>query len=140
MKKINLFLAGFFLICFNIYCGNAQSANKSTPEIKFAQIKFKNESVDLGKIPAKINAHYDFVFSNTGNSPLKIIEARGGCHCVQAKWPETSINPGDSAVINVEFDPTGVTGAFIRELTVRSNAKDSSVLLKLNGEVLPASK
>jgi hypothetical protein len=64
---------------------------KETP--KSAEIKFQNERIDIGVIDGKSNANIDFKFSNTGNIPLSIIEARGNCHCVQAKAPEKAIEP-----------------------------------------------
>jgi hypothetical protein len=136
MKSANLCIILLSLV-ININCGNASSTNKVTPENSFAEINFKTTSAELGKIPAKVNATYDFVFSNSGNSPLTITEVRGNCHCVQGKFTDKPINPGDSSAINVSFDPTGVTGLFIRTLMVRSNAKTDSVELKISGEILP---
>ena len=122
-------------------CGsNEASATKAATENPFAEISFRSENAELGKFAFKQHAYHDFVFSNTGNSPLTIKEVRGSCHCVQGKWPDHPINPGDSAIISVDFDPEEVVGMFIRTLTVRSNAKRDSVELKITGEILPKSK
>lgn len=131
MKSIHLY---FFLFVLNFSCGQAGSATKKeTP--KNAEIKFQNERIDIGIIDGKSNANVDFKFSNAGNIPLTIIEARGNCHCVQAKAPEKPIEPGDSSVISVSFDPTGVSTAFQRTVMVRSNATRDSVELYITGEV-----
>jgi hypothetical protein len=90
-----------FALLYNFSCGEAGSAKKETP--KSAEIKFQNERIDIGVIDGKSNANIDFKFSNTGNAPLAIIEARGNCHCVHAKAPEKAIEPGDSSVISVSF-------------------------------------
>lgn len=132
----SLIIFAAFVSCDN----NGGSAKETVPGDTVAQISFRSESAELGKIPFKTHANHDFVFSNTGNSPLTIKEVRGSCHCVQGKWPDQPINPGDSAIISVSFDPEEVTGLFIRTLTVRSNAKRDSVELKITGEILPKTK
>ena len=132
MKSIRLYFILFVLLT-NFSCGEAGSAKKETP--KSAEIKFENERIDIGVIDGKSNANIDFKFSNTGNIPLTIIEARGNCHCVHAKAPEKAIEPGDSSVISVSFDPEGVSTLFQRTVMVRSNATRDSVELYITGEV-----
>ena len=132
MKSIRLYFILFSLI-YNFSCGEAGPAKKETPKI--AEIKFENERIDIGVIDGKSNANIDFKFSNTGNIPLTIIEAKGNCHCVQAKAPEKAIEPGDSSVISVSFDPEGVSTLFQRTVMVRSNATRDSVELYITGEV-----
>ena len=132
MKSIRLYIILFVLLT-NFSCGEAGSAKKETP--KSAEIKFQNERIDIGVIDGKSNAIVDFKFSNTGNIPLTIIEAKGNCHCVQAKAPEKAIEPGDSSVISVSFDPEGVSTLFQRTVMVRSNATRDSVELCITGEV-----
>ena len=132
MKSIRLYIILFVLLT-NFSCGEAGSAKKETP--KSAEIKFQNERIDIGVIDGKSNANIDFKFSNTGNIPLTIIEAKGNCHCVQAKAPEKAIEPGDSSVISVSFDPEGVSTLFQRTVMVRSNATRDSVELYITGEV-----
>ena len=132
MKSIQLYFILFALLS-NFSCGEAGSAKKDTP--KSAEIKFQNERIDIGVIDGKSNANIDFKFSNTGNIPLTIIEARGNCHCVHAKAPEKAIEPGDSSVISVSFDPEGVSTLFQRTVMVRSNATRDSVELYITGEI-----
>ena len=134
MKSIRLYFILFALL-YNFSCGQADSAKKETPKKEFAEIKFQNERIDIGIIDGKSNANVDFKFSNAGNIPLTITEARGNCHCVQAKVPGKAIEPGDSSVISVSFDPAGVTTAFQRTVMVQSNATRDSVELYITGEV-----
>jgi hypothetical protein len=133
MKRIHLFFILFALLS-NISCGEAGSdTKKETP--KNAEIKFENERIDIGIIDGKSNANFDFKFKNAGNIPLVITEARGNCHCVQGKAPEKAIEPGDSSVISVSFDPTGVSGNFQRTVMVVSNATRDSVELYMTGDI-----
>lgn len=134
MKSLHLYFILFVLLS-NLGCGEAGSSKKETQKKEFAEIKFQNERIDIGVIDGKSNANVDFKFYNAGNIPLTIIEARGNCHCVQAKAPEKAIEPGDSSIISVSFDPAGVSTDFQRTVMVRSNATRDSVELYITGEV-----
>ena len=134
MKSIRLYFILFALL-YNFSCGQADSGKKEVPKKEFAEIKFQNERIDIGIIDGKSNANVDFKFSNAGNIPLTITEARGNCHCVQAKAPGKAIEPGDSSVISISFDPEGVSTSFQRTVMVHSNATRDSVELYITGEV-----
>ena len=133
MKSIGLYFILVVLLS-NFNCGEAGSDKKETPKNSIAEIRFQSERIDVGVVDGKTNAIQDFKFSNAGNIPLVITEAKGNCHCVQAKWPE-KVEPGDSAVISVSFDPTGITGLFQRTVMVQSNATRPAVELTLTGEI-----
>jgi len=134
MKSIHQYFILFVLLT-NFSCGEAGPATKETPKKEFAEIKFQSERIDIGIIDGKSNANVDFKFYNAGNIPLTITETRGNCHCVQGKVPEKAIEPGDSSVISVSFDPVGVSGLFQRTLMVRSNATRDSVELYITGDI-----
>ena len=133
MKFIRLYLF-FLVLSFNFSCGDASPAKKDTPKNNFAEIRFESEKIDIGVIDGKSNANQDFKFSNTGNIPLVITEAKGNCHCVQAKWPE-KVEPRDSSIISVSFDPVGITGLFQRTVMVQSNATRPAIELTITGEI-----
>ena len=133
MKCISLYFILFALLS-NFSCGEASSAKKDTPKNNFAEIRFESERIDIGIIDGKSNANQDFKFSNAGNIPLLITEAKGNCHCVQAKWPG-KVEAGDSSVISVSFDPVGITGLFQRTVMVQSNATRPAVELTITGEI-----
>ena len=133
MKSIGLYFILFALLS-NFNCGEAGPAKKDTPKNNVAEIKFVSERIEVGVADGKTNVNQDFKFSNAGNIPLVITEAKGNCHCVQAKWPG-KVEPGDSAVISVSFDPTGVTGLYQRTVMVQSNATRPAVELTITGEI-----
>ena len=132
MKSLSVCFILFALLS-NFNCGEAGSAKKEIP--KHAEIKFQNERIDIGIIDGKSYAYIDFKFSNTGNAPLTITQAKGSCHCTQAKAPEKPIEPGDSSVINVSLDPSDISTPFQRTVMIVSNATRDSVELYITGEV-----
>lgn len=135
--KITGTLFILFVSVLSIHCAeNSATTKKNNPAVSdSAVLSFVSEKIDLGLIEYNKNANQDFKFANAGGDTLIITEAKGNCHCVQAKWPDKGVVPGDSATISVSFDPTGVTGLFVRTVMVNSNATRPAIELTITGEV-----
>jgi hypothetical protein len=101
-----------------------------------AEISFKETLIDYGTIENGDDGKKTFEFKNTGNSPLIFSRIFSSCGCTIPKKPEKPIQPGESGTIEVEYD-TKRTGLFQKAITVNSNAKNSNVILRIKGEVLP---
>jgi len=134
MKRISLFLPLFFLL-INLNCGEKPVNKKEPPKPQVAEIKFESEKITADTTDGKSNVNVEFKFKNTGTIPLIINEVRGNCHCVQGTKPDKPIAPGDSSVINVSFDPAGVSGSYMRTLMVQSNASRPSIELYVMGDI-----
>jgi len=134
MKRISLFLPLFFLL-INLNCGEKPVTKKEPPKPQVAEIKFESEKITADTTDGKSNVNVEFKFKNTGTIPLIINEVRGNCHCVQGTKPDKPIAPGDSSVINVSFDPAGVSGSYMRTLMVQSNASRPSIELYVMGDI-----
>ena len=116
----------------------AQDTEKAT-DPNAAQIAFETEVHDFGTIEYAGNGTYDFKFTNTGNSPLIISNARGSCGCTVPKWPKEPIGKGKSGVINVKYD-TKRPGPFTKTVTITSNAGTPSKVITIKGTVKAAEK
>lgn len=76
-----------------------------------------------------------FKFTNTGEAPLVITNAKGSCGCTVPSYPKEPIMPGESNEIRVKYD-TKRTGAFTKYVTLTTNAKENTtVRLKIYGKV-----
>ena len=91
--------------------------------------------IDYGTIDKGANGVRDFVFTNTGDAPLIISNVKSTCGCTIPKKPEKPIEPGDEGQIEVNYDTSRV-GIFRKAVTVNSNAKTATVILRIMGEVL----
>lgn len=103
-----------------------------------AQIKFEQTTYDFGNIKedgGKVS--HDFIFTNNGTEPLKILNARAECGCTRPEYPKEEIAPGESAVIKVTYNPLGRPGGFTKVVTVRCTGNPGKVNLKIRGTVLP---
>ena len=103
---------------------------------KYAEISFNETIIDYGTIENGADGKKTFEFKNIGNSPLIFSRIFSSCGCTIPKKPEKPIQPGESGIIEVEYD-TKRTGLFQKAITVNSNAKTPNVILRIKGEVLP---
>lgn len=124
----------------------AQPAPAPTPapmvDDKMApEIVFENETIDYGTIPHFADGQREFKFKNKGKSPLIIQNCQGSCGCTVPTWPKEAIKPGKTGVIYVKY-ATDRVGPFEKTVTVTSNAKTGTKVLKIKGNVLaePATK
>lgn len=99
-------------------------------------IKFTSETIDYGTIEHNADGNREFKFTNTGKSPLIITNCKGSCGCTVPTWPKEPIAPGASASIKVKY-ATDRVGPFTKTVTVTSNAKTPTKVLKITGKVLP---
>lgn len=124
MKRILL------IMCLVLYTIPLQSQEES------AEISFKETIIDYGTIENGVDGKRTFEFKNIGNAPLIFSRIISSCGCTIPKKPEQPIQPGESGIIEVEYD-TKRTGLFQKAITVNSNAKTPNIILRIKGEILP---
>lgn len=132
MKTKISFLA-LLLMGMALFTLNAQPApadNPNAPEITFSKTVH-----DYGTVFQNGDGNCEFEFTNTGKEPLVLSNVRSSCGCTVPKWTREPILPGQSGTINVKYD-TRRMGAINKHITVLSNAKTSSVVLRIKGTVV----
>lgn len=102
---------------------------------KQAEIKFEVTTIDYGEVEFESDGKRVFKFKNIGTAPLIFKRISSSCGCTIPKKPEKPIEPGDSGEIEVEYDTKRV-GIFMKAISVVSNSKNSSIVLRIKGEVL----
>ena len=102
---------------------------------KQAEIKFEFTTIDYGEVEFESDGKRVFKFKNVGSAPLIFKRISSSCGCTIPKKPEKPIEPGDSGEIEVEYDTKRV-GIFMKAISVVSNSKNSSIVLRIKGEVL----
>ncbi len=99
-----------------------------------AEMMFKDTLHIFGKIWYQANAEYEFVFKNTGKTPLIIRDVKSSCGCTVPKWSKEPVLPKGKGIIKVKYDTKRI-GEFYKIITVYSNAKNSPVKLYVQGNV-----
>lgn len=103
-----------------------------------AKIDFKKETHDYGNVKYGADGSCTFEFTNTGNAPLIISNAKGSCGCTVPSWPKEPIAPGAKGTITVKYD-TKRPGAINKSVTITSNAvNEPNKVIRIKGNVLPA--
>lgn len=138
MKKSLITFFIFSFVSFGLFAKENQ--NNANDSIIFG--KLTNDSIifgklinDYGTIAFGSDGSCEFRFTNKMESALVIHNVQASCGCTVADWPKEPIPAGKTGVIKVKYN-TNITGPFHKTITVNSNAKNPTVVLQINGNVV----
>ncbi len=101
-------------------------------------LAFDNVIHDFGEVKEDGGSKsFEFKFKNTGGQPLVIHNVKASCGCTTPQWTRKPIPPGGTGFVKAIFDPRNRPGNFNKTITVSSNAQNATVILRINGKVLP---
>lgn len=107
----------------------------------YSEAKFEVKSHDFGNIKEEGGpVSCTFEFTNTGDKPLLIIDAVASCGCTKPDYPTKPIKPGKKGKIKVTYSPIGRPGAFKKTVKIKTNGKERSTVLRIEGTVIPKNK
>lgn len=132
MRKIFSLIFVLTSLTFSAIAQDQGTDNPNAPEFSFEQTTH-----DFGTLEEGPKVTHVFTFVNTGKEPLLITSARASCGCTVPQKPEKPILPGETGEITVTYNTKGRPGKFNKNITITSNAKQSTFVLKIKGEVVP---
>ncbi len=136
MKKAVFLLATMVFTVIGLSAQNAKSdENAAQNNPNAPEISFEKTVHDYGTVPYKGDGGCEFKFTNTGKEPLILTNVRSSCGCTVPSWPREPILPGQSDVIKVQYK-TNRIGRINKTITVQSNAKNKTVVLRIKGQVV----
>lgn len=104
---------------------------ENAPKIEFAEKIF-----DFGTRPTGDPVPYSYTFRNTGKSDLIIRKVHASCGCTATTPEKTTIKPGESSKIDINFDTKGRTGQQFKSITVITNDPNNpEVMLQVKGNL-----
>ncbi|MBW6460358.1 MAG: DUF1573 domain-containing protein [Bacteroidales bacterium] len=103
--------------------------NPNSPEITFDKLVH-----DYGTVAFSGDGVSVFKFTNTGKEPLILQQPQSSCGCTVPTWPKEPILPGESSEIKVTYN-TKRAGPINKTVTIRSNAKNGMIVLRITGKV-----
>ena len=113
-------------------------AMSTVADDSYAQAKFDVKHHDFGNIKeADGPVSCTFEFTNIGDKPLLIIDATASCGCTRPEYPTKPIKPGKKGKIKVTYSPIGRPGAFKKSVKVKTNGKERTTTLRIEGTVIP---
>ena len=116
----------------------AFGSQKEIPNDEFTTtIEFEKTIFDFGTINAGEKVNHVYTFKNTGNNPLVIKNAKGSCGCTVPEWSKEPILPGETGIIEVEYNSKGKKGKETKRVTITANTTPAQTYLTITGEVIP---
>lgn len=100
-------------------------------------MSFDRSEHDFGTIEQNAAQETVFKFTNTGNGPLIITDAKSSCGCTVPEYPKNKpIAPGNSGELLVKFNGSG-QNQVTKTITVTANTAKGSELLRIKAFVNP---
>ena len=135
MKQISITLIFTFLLASFSFAQEIAEQLGPKTTIEFEEIEF-----DWGTITQGDKASYVFKFTNTGNEPLIIKNAKGSCGCTVPQWPKAPIAPGEQGEIKVVFSSKGKMGKQSKRVTITANTDPGMSYLNVKGNIIKDEK
>ena len=120
---------------------NAITIDNITPNLDAQPAKpktnmtFAETSHSFGKIKQDSENKKIFKFTNTGDKPLVIENAKGSCGCTVPTYPREPIAPGETGDIEVIYKPGKQKGNQQKTVTITANTEPAQTLLYIDAEV-----
>ena len=115
----------------------AAAAERDENAGKFPVMTFEEVEYDFGTIDAGTNVEHTFKFTNTGEAPLVIVDAKSSCGCTVPEYPkDKAIAPGETGELLVKFNGSG-KNQVTKTVTVTANTEKGRELLKIKAFVNP---
>jgi len=105
-----------------------------------AKIEFKQQdnTIDYGTVSKDMDSGLrTFEFTNTGDAPLIITDAKSTCGCTVPSFSREPILPGKTGKIDVKYNMN--PGTIRKTITLETNATnyaEGTVAIKIKGEVV----
>ncbi|WP_431122518.1 DUF1573 domain-containing protein [Flagellimonas flava] len=123
-----------------IVADNVEDAsNRDEAQKQLPVMSFDKQEHDFGTITQGTAQQTTFKFTNTGNAPLIITDAKSSCGCTVPEYPKnTPIGPGETGELLVKFNGSG-QNQVTKTVTVTANTEKGTELLRIKAFVNPKS-
>lgn len=98
-------------------------------------IRFNKTEHDFGQLIQGEKLSCVFRFSNTGKSDLLIAKVSTSCGCTATEYSKDPIPPGGEGKIEITFDSGHQRGIQNKTITVLTNTKPSSTVLRIKAQI-----
>ncbi len=113
------------------------AAERDTQAKNLPVMSFETREHDFGTIASGTPQETVFRFTNTGNAPLIITDAKSSCGCTVPQYPKnTPIAPGETGELLVKFNGSG-QNQVIKTVTITANTEKSSEIIRIKAFVTP---
>ena len=107
-------------------------------------VKFENLTYDFGNVKEDAGkVVHEFVYTNTGDSPVSILRAKASCGCTAPQYSRKPVMPGEKGSVTVTFRTARQRGEQNKDVRLRfknGSGKSEEISVHIIGVVLPADK
>lgn len=109
-----------------------RSAEDGGAYMEFESLVVDYETIEQHSEPLRI-----LKFTNTGDEPLVITNAKGSCGCTVPTWPKEPVMPGETSEIEIRY-ATNRIGKFTKTVKFTTNEAGNAPqhTIKVTGNVL----
>ena len=100
-------------------------------------MKFEEEMYDFGTINEGDVVEHTFKFTNTGDSPLVISNAKGSCGCTVPSWPKEPVAAGETGEMTVKFNSRNKPNNQMKTVRITTNTESGQEMIKIKAFVTP---
>lgn len=118
---------------------NASATNpesETKPDGPLPSFTFEKTDHDFGQIKEGEVVTHIFKFTNTGEAPLIIQDAKATCGCTVPSYPKQPIPAGGTGEIVVKFDSSNKPGVQNKTVTLTANTYPSTSKLNIKSVVV----
>lgn len=113
------------------------AAQRDEADKQLPVMTFDRSENDFGNIVQGTPQETTFTFTNTGNAPLIITDAKSSCGCTVPSYPKnTPIAPGETGQLVVNFNGSGLNQV-TKTITVTANTEKGSEILRIKAFITP---
>lgn len=109
---------------------------ETKPDGPLPAFSFAKTVHDFGQITEGDVVTHTFTFTNTGEAPLVIQDAKATCGCTVPSYPKTPIPAGGTGEIVVEFNSSNKPGVQNKTVTLTANTYPSTSKLNIKSVVV----
>ena len=113
-----------------------EAANRDANAGKFPKMVFSETEFDFGTIDQGTNVEHVFKFTNTGDAPLVIVDAKSSCGCTVPSYPKTPVAVGAEGELLVKFNGSG-KNQVSKTVTITANTESGKETIKIKAFVNP---
>ncbi|MEO0776261.1 MAG: DUF1573 domain-containing protein [Bacteroidota bacterium] len=116
---------------------NPISADRPLDTVNVARMDFDEANYDFGSAREGDVVKHIFRFTNVGQAPLVINNAKSTCGCTVPEWPKAPIPAGETGEIEVNFNTKGKKGYQDKPITISANTNPPQTVIHLKGSIKP---
>jgi len=121
MKK-----AMFFVFIIFSLTGCVVAQQQVSPSV--SAVTADQHTWDFGKIKAGAVVKHDFILKNETDKALKVKDVTTSCGCTATKIKNKELAPGESTVIEAQFNSKGYSGSVQQYVYVNTDNLDNSII------------